>query len=222
MASLSRRREREEQRDDAMRSINAEAEIIALRRKAASWGANENEESISGFTGRWEALSNWFAAIVMWQGDFYPTVEHAFQAAKAAADPEAQAAIKKAGSPKEAHALGRKVQLPSDWERRKLKVMEGLLRDKVRAMLPCRSLSLLSCAALPRRASGACACEKLGRIRQAKAHATSYLAQRLRALACGCVCFCALWRLERVPTMPRSSVGTLRCASGCSVRSRRT
>ena len=135
MASLSRRREREDAREDAMRSINAEAEIIALKRKAASWGVNENEESISGFSGRWEALSNWFAATVMWRGEFYPSVEHGYQAAKAAAggaQPDTVDAIRKAGSPKEAHALGQKLSLPPDWERRKVGVMEALVRDKFR------------------------------------------------------------------------------------------
>ena len=44
--------------------------LIALRRKAAAWGANEDEESISGFSGRWEALNNWFPAKVF-VGDTY-------------------------------------------------------------------------------------------------------------------------------------------------------
>lgn len=57
--------------------------MIALKRKAASWGANESEESISSLSGRWEALANWFSAGVMRSGILYPSVEHAFQAAKA-------------------------------------------------------------------------------------------------------------------------------------------
>ena len=67
MASLSGRareqqQQRQQQRQEVERSISAEAELISLRRKAESWGANENEESISSFTGRWEAFSNWFPA----------------------------------------------------------------------------------------------------------------------------------------------------------------
>ena len=133
MASLSGRMEKRMQaKDEAERTINAQAEIIALKRKAAAWGANENEDSITSFTGRWEALANWFGAPVGRQGVLYPSVEHAFQAAKAAADPEAAESIRKAKSPKEAHELGAKVALPRDWERRKLGLMQALLRDKFR------------------------------------------------------------------------------------------
>ena len=124
---------RMEDRQEAEASINMEAQLIALKRKAASWGANEDEESITGFQGgRWEALSNWFPATVVWSGKQYPSVEHAFQAAKAAAEPEQAEAIRKAASPKEAHALGQLVSLPPTWERQRLKLMETLLRDKFR------------------------------------------------------------------------------------------
>ena len=122
-----------EERQEAEASINMEAQLIALKRKAASWGANEDEESITGFQGgRWEALSNWFPATVVWSGKQYPSVEHAFQAAKAAAEPEQAEAIRKAASPKDAHALGQLVSLPPTWERQRLKLMETLLRDKFR------------------------------------------------------------------------------------------
>ena len=128
----SKMQQRQEDRQEAEQSINAEAQLIALRRKAAAWGANEDEESITGFTGRWEALSNWFPATVVWSGKQYPSVEHAFQAAKAAAEPEHAEAIRKAASPKEAHSLGQQVALPPTWERQRLKLMETLLRDKFR------------------------------------------------------------------------------------------
>ena len=121
-----------EERSAAERSINQEAQLIALRRKAAAWGANEDEESITGFSGRWEALSNWFPATVVHGGKQYPSVEHAFQAAKAAAEPDQAEAIRRAPTPKEAHALGQTVALPPGWERRRRRVMETLLRDKFR------------------------------------------------------------------------------------------
>eukprot|EP00964_Phaeocystis_antarctica_P046709 scaffold27011_cov63-Phaeocystis_antarctica.AAC.1 len=123
---------RMEDRQEAEASINMEAQMIALKRKAASWGANEDEESITGFSGRWEALSNWFPATVVWSGKQYPSVEHAFQAAKAEAEPEQAEAIRKAASPKEANALGQALSLPPTWERQRLTLMETLLRDKFR------------------------------------------------------------------------------------------
>ena len=128
----SQMQKRLEDRQVAEQSINMEAQLIALKRKAAAWGANEDEESITGFSGRWEALSNWFPATVVWSGKQYPSVEHAFQAAKAAAEPEQAEAIRKAASPKEAHALGQQLSLPLTWERQRLKLMETLLRDKFR------------------------------------------------------------------------------------------
>jgi ribA/ribD-fused uncharacterized protein len=112
--------------------IAVQAEVIALKRKAAAWGANEDEETISAFIGRWEALANWFQSAVFYEGERYPSVEHAFQAAKAGADAVAAKAIREAATPKLAHELGRKLPLPVDWERRKRPLMQALLRDKFR------------------------------------------------------------------------------------------
>ena len=121
------------QRQDAERAIAVQAEVISLRRKAASWGANEDEESISAFVGRWEALANWFPCTVMHDGVQYASVEHAFQAAKAGSEnAEAAKAIREAANPKLAHELGRNLPLPGDWERRKRPLMHKLLRDKFR------------------------------------------------------------------------------------------
>ncbi|KAL1522112.1 hypothetical protein AB1Y20_021754 [Prymnesium parvum] len=125
------RQQRDEARSEAERSINYEAQVIALKRKAASWGANETEESITSLSGRWEALANWFGAKVMRDGVMYASAEHAFQAAKAA-EPEKAEEIRKAKSPSEAHALGNQLALPRDWERRRVAVMEAVLRDKFR------------------------------------------------------------------------------------------
>jgi ribA/ribD-fused uncharacterized protein len=59
----------------------------------------------------------------------YPTVEHAFQAAKTL-DPTGREMIRRATSPKQAKALGYKVKLRPDWESVKLNVMEQCLREK--------------------------------------------------------------------------------------------
>ena len=151
-ARASHMQKRMEERQEAEASINMEAQLIALKRKAASWGANEDEESITGFQGgRWEALSNWFPATVVWSGKQYPSVEHAFQAAKAAAEPEQAEAIRKAASPKEAHALGQLVSLPPTWERQRLKLMETLLRDKFRRDSSLRERVATGLAAVCRR-----------------------------------------------------------------------
>ena len=73
-----------------------------------------------------------FPATVVLDDLSYPSVEHAFQAAKAGVDIDAAKAIREAPTPKQAHALGRKLALPGDWERRKRSLMLQLLRDKFR------------------------------------------------------------------------------------------
>ena len=113
--------ERREERANAERNINIQAEVIALKKKAAEWGAHEDLETISSLAGRWEALANWFPCNVVAGGVTYKSVEHAFQAAKAGADAAAAEAIRSAPTPAQAHALGQKLPLPPDWERRKVR-----------------------------------------------------------------------------------------------------
>ena len=103
----SKAAQRKEEREAAERSIAAQAEIISLRRKAAAWGADEDQETISAFADRWEALANYFPCAVFYKGTSYKSVEHAFQAAKAGDDAAAAAEIRDAPTPEQAHALGR-------------------------------------------------------------------------------------------------------------------
>ena len=132
MTSLSRSNKHAEERQAAERQISLQADVIALKRKASEWGAHEDRETISSLTGRWEALSNWFPCSVVMGGVAYKSVEHAFQAAKAGDDAAAATAIRSAATPAQAHALGRKLPLPADWERRKRPIMRSILRDKFR------------------------------------------------------------------------------------------
>lgn len=59
----------------------------------------------------------------------YPTVEHAFQAAKTL-DLGQRALIRSAATPGHAKRLGREVQLRHDWEEVKFGIMTDLLRQK--------------------------------------------------------------------------------------------
>ena len=54
---------------------------------------------IAAFKGEHRFLSNFFPAPVVWLGHTYPTVEHAFQAAKFAAHPEIIKQIQEAETP---------------------------------------------------------------------------------------------------------------------------
>jgi ribA/ribD-fused uncharacterized protein len=86
-------------------------------------------EKISSFKGDYEFLSNFYPAVVRLDGFPYPTVEHAFQAAKTL-DPMERHWVGLASRATEAKKRGRKVTLREDWEDVKLRVMLDLLRQK--------------------------------------------------------------------------------------------
>lgn len=84
---------------------------------------------IDFFDGEYAFLSNFYNASCIFEGKFYPTVEHAFQAAKSL-DSAERNWIAAAGSPGLAKRLGRRVNLRPDWEKVKFDVMEECLRSK--------------------------------------------------------------------------------------------
>lgn len=84
---------------------------------------------IDSFRGEYSFLSNFHKCRVEFEGTVYPSVEHAFQAAKNP-DPEYRSLIAAAGSPVTAKRMGKKTQLRSDWEEVKEGIMLELLRSK--------------------------------------------------------------------------------------------
>ena len=84
---------------------------------------------ISNFTGDYAFLSNFYAAPIKMEGQLYPTVEHAYQAAKTR-DEDKRKEIRLAVVPGQAKRLGKAVELRDDWEDVKRKVMRKLLRRK--------------------------------------------------------------------------------------------
>jgi len=87
------------------------------------------EKPITRFRGTWSFLSNFFPALIVLNGKTYPTVEHAYQAAKTVREEE-RVAIRQAPSPAQAKRLGQRVTLRPDWEQVKLGIMLDLLRRK--------------------------------------------------------------------------------------------
>ena len=89
-------------------------------------------------------LSNFFPCHIVLDGVQYPSVEHAFQAAKATWNDKhtyvdfsgnkvtilARDYIKIARTPGEAKRRGKRIKLRQDWENMKLEVMESLVRQK--------------------------------------------------------------------------------------------
>lgn len=84
---------------------------------------------INKFQGKYYFLSNFSQSTIVYEGITYPTVEHAFQAAKSTSDKVRQE-IAAAPTPNRAKHLGRCVQLRADWEDVKYQVMEDCLRAK--------------------------------------------------------------------------------------------
>lgn len=97
--------------------------------------------SILGFFGDYRFLSNFWYCEVELDGEFYPSTEHAYQAAKTL-DPDLRRQFRfrikyENGEPVEftptcgqAKRMGTKVELRSDWEDVKVGIMEDLLRQK--------------------------------------------------------------------------------------------
>jgi len=85
--------------------------------------------TIDRFTGDHDFLSNFHPSPVEVDGILYPTVEHAFQAAKTS-DPDEKQALAETATPGSAKRLGRKVQLRPDCEEVKVGIMEELVRLK--------------------------------------------------------------------------------------------
>lgn len=95
-------------------------------------------EKIEKFSDAWKVLSNFYACPVMYEGKEYPTVEHAYQAAKTT-DEEIREYIRTLSAPGLAKKAGKMVDLREDWEEVKIQVMEDLCRQKFTQDPFCRS-----------------------------------------------------------------------------------
>ena len=84
---------------------------------------------INSFTGDYRFLSNFYPCAVWFAGDWYKSVEHAYQAAKTL-DYEERCHIRKLKTAGEAKRAGMKVKLRPDWENIKLNTMKDLLKQK--------------------------------------------------------------------------------------------
>jgi ribA/ribD-fused uncharacterized protein len=86
-------------------------------------------DPVDSFTGEHAFLSNFHPSPIVVDGLLFPTVEHAFQAAKTT-HPGWIEAIRAVRTPGQAKRLGRRAPLREDWEDVKIDVMEALLRLK--------------------------------------------------------------------------------------------
>lgn len=86
-------------------------------------------ESIKSFTKEYSFLSNFYGCFIHYMGLRFPSVEHAFQAAKSL-DPDIRWQFQYCRSAGEAKQRGKMVELRPDWEEVKVQVMTDLIRDK--------------------------------------------------------------------------------------------
>lgn len=84
---------------------------------------------IDQFKGEYRFLSNFYPAVVDFEGIAFPSVEHAYVAAKTL-DRDIRANIARVGTAREAKTIGRMLKLRPDWCDVRLPIMEDLVRQK--------------------------------------------------------------------------------------------
>ena len=84
---------------------------------------------ITSFSGEYRFLSNFWPSWVALDGCVFPTVEHAYQAAKTL-DVSERATIMRMVSPSSAKRIGRTLTIRTDWDDVKIPVMRSLLCRK--------------------------------------------------------------------------------------------
>src|SRR4051812_48363597 len=87
------------------------------------------KEQIESFTGEYSFLSNFYYVSVTYDGVVYPSVEHAYQAAKTV-DTTERRMVQRQQTAGFAKKAGRRVTLRPDWEGIKVGIMRNLLRSK--------------------------------------------------------------------------------------------
>lgn len=92
---------------------------------------NVQDDKIIGFNKKngTDFLSNFYPSTIKYQGFFYQTVEHAYQASKTV-DEKSREIIRKSKNPMDAKKLGRALVLRDDWDDVKISIMKELIEEK--------------------------------------------------------------------------------------------
>lgn len=88
-----------------------------------------HDSPILKFTGKYRFLSNFHPALVTYQAELYPTVEHAYQASKTNS-PGLREWVRLASTPNEAKKRGRRCGIRGDFDALRVAIMRDLLRQK--------------------------------------------------------------------------------------------
>ena len=91
--------------------------------------ADTSMQEISTFSGNNRFLSNFYPGSVTYEGLTYPTVEHAYQAAKTL-DLKVREDISKMAKPSDVKRLGKRLVIRENWDTLKISVMKVLVYQK--------------------------------------------------------------------------------------------
>jgi ribA/ribD-fused uncharacterized protein len=86
-------------------------------------------ETIDSFSGQYAFLSNFYPCEVEFEGDIYPSAEHAYQAAKTT-DPDVRRMIRELSSPGKAKRTGKDIRIRPDWKNWRTYYMHQILVAK--------------------------------------------------------------------------------------------
>lgn len=89
----------------------------------------DDKLSINRFSGKYSFLSNFSPASIKFDDEYYPSVEHAYQAAKTESTEEREK-IRILDKASDAKRVGRTVKVRDCWDEMKLDLMEELLIKK--------------------------------------------------------------------------------------------
>lgn len=87
------------------------------------------DKTITQFRGQYFFLSNFFPSKIIYEEQTYPTLEHAFQAAKCVSEND-KLKIRNCKSAKEAKMIGRRVKIINEWDNKRKEIMRELLEKK--------------------------------------------------------------------------------------------
>lgn len=99
---------------------------------------------IDDFRGPYRWLSNFHICPVMYEGELYPSSEHAYMAAKTT-NSEIRAEIRALPKPGMAKKVGKNLRLRDGWDDMRISVMETILRDKFTRNLNLKQMLLDTC-----------------------------------------------------------------------------
>lgn len=90
---------------------------------------SDNQTVINTFTGKYNFLSNFYPCTIEFDGEEYPSIEHAYQAAKTL-DLDQRDEIRACNTPNKAKKVGKTVTLRKDWQKIRVSLMENFLQQK--------------------------------------------------------------------------------------------